>query len=93
MRVGDVQRVMTTGTRVFRHSVPLVFKFWVGRPEDVGSVPLAVLALGSRFFNSPYAPLPMSSSTKTGGEDPVIYVSSGIWTDRMPVLEYNGCEM
>ncbi|GBM30158.1 hypothetical protein AVEN_134204-1 [Araneus ventricosus] len=45
VRVGDEQRMMTTGTRLFRHSVPLVYRFWVGRPEDVESVPLAVLAL------------------------------------------------
>ncbi|GBM10800.1 hypothetical protein AVEN_174-1 [Araneus ventricosus] len=59
-RVRDVQRVMTTGTRVFRHSVSLVFKFWVGRSEDVRSVPLAVLELGDRFFHSPHPFLPMS---------------------------------
>ncbi|GBM09339.1 hypothetical protein AVEN_135065-1 [Araneus ventricosus] len=60
VRVGDAQRVMTTGTRVFRHSVPLVCKFWVGRPEDVRSVPLAVLALVSRFLYRPLPFLPMS---------------------------------
>ncbi|GBN37781.1 hypothetical protein AVEN_172653-1 [Araneus ventricosus] len=72
-RVGDVQRVMTTGTRVFRHSVPLVCKFWVGRPEDARSVPLAALALVSRLLDRPLSFLPMSSLTKTGGGCSVIY--------------------
>ncbi|GBM39983.1 hypothetical protein AVEN_142254-1 [Araneus ventricosus] len=46
----------------------------VGRLLAVWSVPLAVLALGSSIVHSPHPFLPMSSLTKTGGEDPVMYV-------------------
>ncbi|GBL85388.1 hypothetical protein AVEN_34584-1 [Araneus ventricosus] len=94
-RVGDEQR-MTTGTRVFRHSVPLVFKFWVGRPEDVRSVPVAVLALGDSIVRSPHPFLPMSSLTKTGGVShvhptglvAVMASGTGTWGG---VLSYRGC--
>ncbi|GBO23094.1 hypothetical protein AVEN_265531-1 [Araneus ventricosus] len=67
VRDGDVQRVMTTGTRVFRYSVPPVSMLWVGCLEDVGSVPLAVVALGSGLVHWALPILPIASSLKTGG--------------------------
>ncbi|GBO34654.1 hypothetical protein AVEN_170291-1, partial [Araneus ventricosus] len=62
---------MTTGNCLSLTQQASGLQALVGSLLAVGSVPLAELALGSRIVHSPHPFLPMSSLTKTGGEDPV----------------------